>query len=131
MADNKTKQSAANVEAYLTSIEDPSRRQDCEALVRLFKQAVGESPRMWGTAIVGFGTRAYRYDSGRAGETCRVGFASRKGDISLYGLNTSPEVGALLAKLGKHKQGKGCIYIKRLSDIDAGVLAQLAATTLA
>ena len=80
---------------------------------------------MWGAAIVGFGVHSYRYASGKEGETCQVVFSSRKGDISIYGLTSAPGAEALLAKLGKHKQGKGSLYISKLSDIELKVLEQL------
>ena len=80
---------------------------------------------MWGTGIVGFGSYHYRYDSGREGDSCLTGFASRKGDISVYLMADFPQRDALLARLGKHKIGKACLYIRKLSDIDASVLEQL------
>ncbi len=82
---------------------------------------------MWGLGIVGFGSYHYRYESGREGDMCLVGFSSRKGDISVYGLNAAPSHEALMAKLGKHKAGKGCLYIRKLADIDGKVLEQLVA----
>ena len=125
MRENKTKPSDASVSHYLAAIENPARREDCQALAKLMGRICGEQPRMWGAAIVGFGVHYYRYASGKEGETCQVGFSSRKGDISLYGLTSGPEAGALLAKLGKHKLGKGCLYINKLSDIEPRVLEQL------
>ncbi len=85
---------------------------------------------MWGSSIVGFGSYHYKYESGREGEMCLIGFSSRKGDISVYGLGHSPEVEALLARLGKHKRGKGCLYLKRLGDIDQDVLAKAVALSV-
>ena len=82
---------------------------------------------MWGASIVGFGSYHYRYASGREGDTCVVGFSSRKGDISVYGLNAAEGAAELLPKLGKHKAGKGCVYIKRLGDVDLKVLEKLVA----
>ena len=128
MPGNKTRLTEEGVAAYLARIESPDRRRDCEALTDLMSQASGEQPKMWGAAIVGFGVRRYRYDSGREGETCRVGFSSRKGDISLYGLSTATGAEGLRAKLGKHKEGKGCLYVTKLSDIEPKVLAQLVAS---
>jgi Domain of unknown function (DU1801) len=125
MAENKTKASDASVDAYLTAIADPGRRSDCEALAKLMAKVAGEPPKMWGTSIVGFGSRLYKYDSGREGETCLLGFASRKGDISIYGAGTFDGREELLAKLGKHKTGKGCLYISKMSDIDVKVLEQM------
>lgn len=127
MAENKTKETDASVEAYLAAIDDQARRKDCEALADLMAQATKQPPRMWGTSIVGFGRYRYRYASGREGETCTVGFSSRKGDISVYGLNAADDAEELLSKLGKHKAGKGCVYIKRLGDVDLKVLEKLVA----
>jgi hypothetical protein len=127
MAENKTKQTDASVDEYLAAIDDEARRKDCQALARLMAKATGLPPKMWGTAIAGFGSHHYKYDSGREGDICLVGFSSRKGDISLYGLNAAPDREVLLPKLGKHKAGKGCLYIRRLSDIDLKVLEKLIA----
>ena len=131
MAENKTKQTVASVEAYLAAIEDPARRADCEALSALMAKVTKHAPAMWGTAIVGFGSYHYVYESGREGDSCVVGFASRKGDISVYlqGLSIGQE--ALLARLGKHKAAKGCLYIKQMGDVDAKVLEKLVANAVA
>ncbi|MFG6468299.1 DUF1801 domain-containing protein [Roseateles sp. BYS87W] len=127
-AANKTQPTPASVHAHLAALDDPARRQDCEALAQLMARATGEPAQMWGSSIVGFGRLHYRYDSGREGETCRVGFASRKGDISLYGLHAAPDHAELLARLGRHKTGKGCLYLRRLSDVDLAVLEALVAS---
>lgn len=125
MAENKTKPTDADVAQYFAQIEGDERRQDCIALAAMMTKVTKCPPQMWGTAIVGFGLLKYKYESGREGETCLLGFASRQGDISVYGTACAPFQAALLAKLGKHKMGKGCLYIKRLSDVDLGVLEQL------
>lgn len=130
MADNKTKATKASVDDYLAAIEDEARRKDCTALSVLMSRASGEKPVMWGAGIVGFGTYHYRYDSGREGDSCLVGFSSRKGDISVY-LSEYPERAALLAKLGRHKMAKACLYIRKLDDIDQKVLAQLVTASIA
>ncbi|HEV3261909.1 MAG TPA: DUF1801 domain-containing protein [Gemmataceae bacterium] len=127
MAENKTKATDASVEGYLAAIDDEARRKDCEALAELMAKATKQPPRMWGASIVGFGSYRYRYASGRGGESCVVGFSSRKGDISVYGLNAAAGAAELLSKLGKHKAGKGCVYIKRLSDVDLKALERLVA----
>jgi hypothetical protein len=127
MAENKTKATDASVKDYLAAIDDEARRKDCEALADLMARATKQPPRMWGASIVGFGRYRYRYASGREGETCVVGFSSRKGDISVYGLNAAAGAEELLSELGKHKAGKGCVYIKRLSDVDLNVLKTLVA----
>lgn len=125
MAENKTKPTDASVEEYLAAIEDEVRRSDCAALVTLMSELIGEPPQMWGSSIVGFGNYHYKYASGREGDACLCGFSSRKGDISVYLLAGGAEQEELLAKLGKHKMGKACLSIRRLSDVDAEVLAQL------
>jgi len=125
--DNKTRATEASVEAYLAAIADDERRRDCEALVTLMSRAAKEPPKMWGSSIVGFGSYHYRYESGREGESCLVGFSSRKGDISIYLSTEAPQREALLAKLGRHRMGKGCLYIRSLGEVDAAVLEKLVA----
>ena len=130
MAENKTKPTDASVEEYLANIEDERRRKDCDALVKIMSKATKLKPKMWGTAIVGFGVHKYKYESGREGETCLVGFSSRKGDISIYGTGSSPKQEEMLSKLGKHKMGKGCLYLGKLKDVDVAVLEQLISTSV-
>ncbi len=127
MAENKTKETDRSPEAYLAAIPDEARRKDCVALSKLMAKASKHPPKMWGSSIVGFGSYHYRYESGREGDMCLVGFASRKGDISVYGLNAAPDHDRLLASLGKVKFGKGCLYIGRLADVDLKVLEKLVA----
>ena len=127
MAKNKTKATDTSVESYFSTIHDPVRRRDCEILARLMAKATKHPPTMWGASIVGFDSYHYVYDSGREGDMCVVGFSSRKGDISVYGLSAAPTHDALLAKIGKHRAGKGCLYIRTLSDIDVKVLERLVA----
>jgi len=130
MAENKTKPTEASVDGYLDAIDDEARRKDCKELAKLIARVTKLKPKMWGTAIVGFGTLKYKYESGREGETCLIGFSSRKGDISIYGTASAPRREALLAMLGKHKTGKGCPYIGKLQDIDVGVLEKLIAESV-
>jgi len=127
MAENKTKATEASVKDYLAAIADDARRKDCAALAKLMTKATNHSPKMWGPGIVGFGSYHYVYDSGREGDMCLVGFSSRKGDISLYGLRSAAGAEKLLPKLGKHKAGKGCVYIRTLADVDLEVLEKLVA----
>jgi hypothetical protein len=130
-AANKTVPTDADVEAHFAS-QPEARAADCRALAALMQRASGHPPVMWGR-MVGFGHRHYVYDSGREGDIFEIGFASGaggKGDISLYLNVTGAERSALLARLGKHREGKGCIYIKRLSDVDAGVLGELCEAAL-
>ena len=131
MKGNKTKATEASVESYLSAIEDEARRKDCEALARLMTRATKEQPTMWGTSIVGFGNYHYKYESGREGDSCLAGFSSRKGDISVYLMGIFPERDELLSRLGKHKTGKACLYIRKLSDVGLTVLEQLVVLSVA
>lgn len=127
MSENKTKATSASVDAYIEAIADPARQADCRALVRLMRSITGERPVMWGGSIVGFGSYHYKYDSGREGDACATGFSSRRSDISIYLTASFPGQEELLARLGKHKMGKACLSVRRLSDVDVGVLKQLVA----
>lgn len=131
MVENKTKATEASVAAHLAAIDDEARRQDCEALAKLMAKATRQKPVMWGTSIVGFGTYHYQYESGHQGDSCLTGFSSRKGDISIYLMAGFPGRDQLLARLGRHKMGKACLYVRRLSDIDPKVLEQLVAGSVA
>ncbi len=127
MAENKTKATKASVEGYLSRIEDEARRKDCGALARLMTKATKQRPKMWGTSIVGFGSYHYKYESGREGDSCLTGFSSRKGAISVYLLASFPGHDELLARLGKYKMAKACLYIHKLSDVDLKTLEALVA----
>lgn len=131
MAENKTRQTDASVDAYLAAIGNDTRRADCMALARLMAKVSKEAPKMWGSSIVGFGTYHYKYDSGREGDMCLVGFAARKGDISIYLTASVLAQDELMSRLGKHKAGKGCLYVSKLSDIDLQILDKLIAATVA
>src|SRR5512134_151046 len=131
MAELKTKQTDASVDAYLNAIEDPQRREDCIAIAAIMRRVTGHEPKMWGSRIVGFGSYHYKYASGHEGDSCLVGFSSRKSEVSLYLMLGMKDRGKLLGQLGKHKAGKGCLYIKRLSDIDVPVLETLIAECIA
>lgn len=128
MAENKTKATAASVETYLQAITDAERRADCEALSAMMASATGCEAVMWGPAIVGFDVHRYPLANGKQGEICLVGFASRKGDISLYGMDSVLDQAD---RLGRCKTGKGCLYIRKLSEVDVGVLAELIAMAVA
>lgn len=129
MAEAKTKPSALSVDEYLANIDDEERRSDCMAIATLMQAVTKQPPVMWGTSIVGFGHYRYTYESGHSGESCRTGFSSRKGDISIYLMASSPEHTDLLSKLGKHKMGKSCLYVRRLSEIDIKILKKLIASS--
>ncbi|MGD0682678.1 MAG: DUF1801 domain-containing protein [Terracidiphilus sp.] len=130
MAENKTKQTAVSVSAYLGKL-DEIKREDAAALVKLMQSATGEEPKMWGPSIIGFGSYHYTYDSGREGDMPLVGFSPRKPATVLYGMRGAGNADALLAKLGKHTTGKGCVYIKKLSDVDSKVLKELIVKSVA
>jgi hypothetical protein len=125
MAVNKTKASKASPATYIAAIGDEPRRRDCAALLKLMAKASGQPAVMWGPAIVGFGVHTYPLAGGKQGEICAVGFSSRKGDISIYGVARAPGAAKLLEKLGTHKLGKGCLYVGRLADLDVKILEQL------
>jgi len=126
MAENKTKPTDADVKAYLGAISDEVRRQDCATLVAMMERVTGKPPVMWGS-IVGFDSYHYKYDSGREGDAPLAGFAARKGDISIYLSCEVPAEDSLRERLGRHKMGKACLYVRRLEDVDLGVLEQLVA----
>src|ERR1700733_8712527 len=122
MADNKTKPTKVSVAKFIDALPDQTRRTDAKALVKLMQRATGEKAAMWGPSIVGFGSCHYKYESGREGDTPLVGFSPRKAAAVLYGVTGSSDSDALLAKLGNHSTGKGCLYIKKLSEVDRKVL---------
>ena len=131
MAENKTKPTELSVAAFVEAITDETRRADAKVLVKLMQKASGEKPTMWGPAIVGFGSVHYKYDSGREGDMPLIGFSPRKAATVLYSMLGSRDARALLAKLGKHTTGKGCLYIKKLADVDQKVLRALAIKSIA
>jgi hypothetical protein len=123
-AELKTKETTASVDTFIAKQPD-AIATDCRTIMALMKKATDEEPRMWGPSIVGFGRYAYKGASGRSGEWMVTGFSPRKANLSLYILSGLDTETALLKKLGKHTTGKGCLYIKRLSDVDLKVLEQL------
>jgi hypothetical protein len=125
MAELKTKPNQQNVNQFLNDIDEARRKQDCFTILKLMKQVTKEEPKMWGNSIVGFGTYHYRYESGREGEWFLTGFSPRKHNLSLYIMSGFSHYGELLDKLGKHKTGKGCLYIKKIEDINLNVLRAL------
>lgn len=127
MAEQKTKPSDESVDAFLGAVEDPARRAECLALVEMMREATGLEPRLWGGSMVGFGSYHYKYASGHEGNSFLVGFAPRKKELTLYFMGGLEPQRESLAKLGKHKTGKGCLYLKRLADVDLGVLHEMVA----
>jgi len=130
MAQNKTVPNNLSVPEFLKSIPDAGRRADAEMLVHLMKDVTAEEPAMWGPWIVGFGRYHYRYDSGREGDMPLVSFSPRKAATVLYSAMVGSDAQALLARLGKHTTGKGCLYIKKLADVDREVLKAMLAASL-
>ncbi len=127
MAEIKTHSTDDDVEVFIGQITDDARREDCLTLLDLMRRATGVEPALWSTGAVGFGTFHYKSGSGQEGDWFPVGFASRKAAMTIYlGLSIEQSQG-FLARLGMHTTGKGCIYIKRLSDVDLDVLESLVA----
>jgi hypothetical protein len=125
MAELKTQKTGDSVEGFIAGIEDERKRADSRALVEMMQRVTGEEPMMWGSSIVGFGDFHYKYETGREGDTFKVGFSPRKQSLTLYVMDYIPEDDPLLAKLGKFSTGKACIYIRRLEDVDEKALVKL------
>jgi|SRR6188768_4043430 len=121
----KTKATKSSVEKFLDAIEDEQKRDDAYAILDMMQKATKDEPKMWGPSIIGFGTYHYKYDSGHEGDMCRIGFSPRKAALTLYILMGFEGYDELMAKLGKYKTSKACLYIKKLEDIDVKVLKKL------
>ena len=131
MAETKTKPTQMRVADFLDAAPDTVRREDAKTLLALMTRISNEEPVMWGPSIIGFGSYHYRYESGHEGDACRLGFSPRKAELVLYVLNGSPEQEAQLARLGKHRTGKACLYIRKLADVDMAVLEEIVRGALA
>jgi hypothetical protein len=129
-SENKTQPTSADVTAFLDTVADEEQRKDAFAICAMLERVSGKPATMWGPSIIGCGQYHYVYDSGREGDMCRIGFSLRTGKTVLYIVDGFPAHADLLAKLGKHKTGKACLYIKRLSDVDEDVLEQLCRASL-
>ena len=125
MAKLKTQKSAASVKEYLDVIDDEQQKKDCLEISRMMQCITGKKPRMWGTSIIGFGSYHYRYASGREGDWPLCGFSPRKQALSLYIMSGFGDYEELMVRLGKHKTGKSCLYIKKPDDVDREVLKQV------
>ena len=123
--ENKTTATGASVEDFLTAVGHPVRRRDGLRLLALMGEVTGQPAEMWGPTIIGFGRYHYKYATGREGDAPAVGFSPRKASLSLYGLSYGPDSAGLLAQLGKHKTGAGCLYVNKLDDVDEAVLTEL------
>lgn len=125
MAELKTKPNNASVDAFIDAIEDDQKRDDSRKILKMMQLATDAQPKMWGPSIIGFGDYQYTYASGTKGDWFLIGFSPRKQNLSLYFMSLAGRHTDLLEQLGKHKVGKGCLYIKRLSDIDEEVLEKM------
>lgn len=124
-AENKTKETEASVDTFLANIKDDQKKADCLVLKSMMSRITDSPAKMWGASIVGFGTYHYKYDSGREGDFMKVGFSPRAQNVTIYIIAGFDRYEALMSKLGKHKTGKSCLYIKKLDDIDLDVLEEL------
>jgi len=127
MPENKTKETDSSVRDFIEKVESAQKRQDSHVLLEILKEISGFEPKMWGPSIIGFGAYHYKYQSGHEGDAPLLGFSPRKSAISLYfSCDIQGEHSELLAKLGKFKTGKGCLYVNKLSDVDIEILKKLA-----
>jgi len=131
MADNKTRPTGASVSAFINAIEEPQTRADVRKVAAMIKKATGSRPKLWGAGIVGYGSYRYRYASGREGEFMITGFSPRKQALTIYIMPGFSRYDALMARLGKYRTGKSCLYLRRLADVDEAVLQQLITQSVA
>ena len=131
MAKNKTVETQVDVTDFINSVADPAKREDSFRIIEIMKQHTGFEPKMWGPSIVGFGSYHYKYDSGHEGDAPLVGFSPRAAAISLYLYTSFPKKEELLERFGKYKAGAGCIYIKKLKDIDIDTFAEMISESVA
>ncbi len=125
MAELKTKKTDASVDSFINQIKDQETRRDCFEITKMMQHAICSAPKMWGSSIIGFGSQRLKYASGRELDWMLIGFSPRKANITLYLPGVHEQQAALLKKLGKYTTGKGCVYIKRLKDVDVKVLKDL------
>lgn len=125
MPANKTQPTSGSVKAFLASVADAARRRDCQTVLELMRDVTKTEPKMWGPSMVGFGSYHYKYESGREGDIFITGFSPRKQNLTLYIMDGFTKHAELLKKLGKHKTGKSCLYLKRLADVDQTELATI------
>lgn len=130
MAENKTQKTAESVNDFLNNLPDEKKRQDSFTILELMKQTSGSEPKMWGPSIIGFGDSHYKYESGREGDWFKVGFSPRKANLTLYIMGGLDKYTDQLDRLGKYTTGKGCLYIKKLSDINVDVLKEMVSQSL-
>lgn len=131
MATNKTKQTEQSVTDFIDSVADEAKRDDCVEIIKFITDLTGLQPNMWGPGIVGFGSYHYTYESGREGDAPLVGFSPRASALTIYLAVYDDWKEDLLQKLGKHKMGKGCLYVKKLSDVDLDTLKEMIVISVA
>ena len=131
MAENKTRPTKVSAESYIAAIANEEQRNDARRLVALMRKVTGQEPRMWGPSIVGFGSYHYKYASGREGDSALTAFAPRGRELVVYIAESFEGRDALLARLGEHRTGKVCVYIRRLADVDLKVLEKLVTRSIA
>ena len=131
MAELKTKPNEQSVEAFLNSVEDEKKRQDCLTILEIMKQITKAEPQMWGSSMVGFGSYHYKYESGREGDWFVAGFSPRKQNLTLYIMAGFSQYAELVGKLGKFKTGKSCLYINKIEDVDLPTLKELITKSVA
>ncbi|MDP5279340.1 DUF1801 domain-containing protein [Sphingomonas sp. DG1-23] len=124
MAEIKTKATPASVDGFIEAVANPRRREDAKAVRAMMERVSGDPAQMWGPSIIGFGSYHYRYDSGHEGDMCRIGFSPRAAQLVFY-VGGFEGYEALLARLGKHKTSKACLYVNKLADVDVGVLEEI------
>ena len=130
MAELKTKQTKASVAEFLGNIDDPGKRADAKKVAAIMRKATGSRAKMWGTSIVGFGSYHYKYESGGEGDWMLIGFSPRKQNLALYIMTGFSQIAPLMEKLGNHKTGKSCLYVKQLADIDLKVLESIVSRSI-
>jgi len=128
---NKTQENDGDVMAFLKTVENPVRQADAWAMLEMMERITGCPAKMWGASIIGFGSYHYKYESGREGDSPRIGFSPRKAKTVIYIMPGYTDFSEILARVGKHKKGKSCLYINKLADIDIGVLEELVMAGLA
>jgi hypothetical protein len=128
---NKTIATPVSADAYIEAVADGRQREDARKIAAMLARLTGDKAIMWGPSIIGFGNYHYKYDSGREGDMCRIGFSPRKGQTVIYVVDGYANKDDLLAKLGKHKTGQSCLYIKKLADVDETVLEEICSRSLA
>lgn len=131
MAETKTKPTDVTVAEFIAGVEPEGRKADAEVLDAFFRRVTGWQPVMWGPTMVGYGSYAYRYESGHGGTALATGFSPRKAELSIYVMPGYQDYGPILARLGKHRLGKACLYVRKLADIDMDVLEELVRAGLA